>query len=1257
MIATLSLSALLLSCPAAVPQQQPVDTSELTAEMIVGHPGLLNGNVDSMRDDLLEALLNDRSSPLANVATHQALDLNDYGATRINPSVLARLIEGVHQGTASTNLRHLYFQELRRSRFQELSPQSLPERPSHGDDLYDNWFTNWRVLSPWGDLQHPTPLRAGTIPPDPRDKESLDPLNGQTRIWQQMLRNPNRTRISPDDYAWKHVGSGYAAIWVRTDPQVALLELHANSAMRAWWNGMPTFEDLREGLANQGDTHQAYVNVQAGWNLLLVQYQVGEDILLGGRLLSRDGRIIPYFEWEDINSSPELPMVPMPAETLDLPYWQPTGNDAWDVILRCVLALHHERPDIALATPEPTEMTPAQTAAWLHWQHRALAESYHLPTTVIRNRMMEIEARSTELSCNDLTLAFYAANRLQNEDKREEALTAARAIVSEHPEFYGARTLEAAILLELDGSGTLAKPALKALAKDFPHADWPLEQLQSIASNHGDRPTALDLAYARLTTSTDGGWDLVDMLLDGDAKQVAQARELLSRIEIEEPQHPNTKRLRRQLWRMDGKENNRLQELRAEVATAPHDIGAHWSLADYLLRHGQVAEATKAYENILSMDPSEEEALRLMQVLGRRNDASAFFQAFAPDVATQLAQRDNIAADNSTAMLLDCGMVYMLLDGGMIYRVHNLDLAMDRNGTEILHEMGVNGLPQIARVLTTDGEILEPHQVNGTLVMPSLDPGDVIETVFDRYVAGIHGSAGDPGFWQFSSFQQPFALSRWVIFVPEGAAGVLREQNFDGNHETQEWPGGKVHIFTRSNSDRLEPELLMPSELELLPWVAYGKDQPLEYTVEGWRDYFKWQSSLPADIELELREFLITLPQTGTNHEKAERIYAALTEMILDFEDDGDLIDVWTLKRGNPTYLLSTLYNLAGIPHEWSVLQTTAPELDEEPMDPFQSGENYQIPALRLADNGEEPTWIAILTRGTSFGDLPPAMLGASALILEGEDAYRIEEISREGLTELWDMDLTIAYSLGQSDDAAVVGSLTMRGVQGAGIREAISQLSPQEVDQALRQLSSQMVKGLDLNTAQVIDMDVTGGPLIVNFDGSIPGFVQRRGDKNGARLRIPELGLADGLGPAERTYPFVLRGTQRARVSVQLDTGMDWTIEYGPENSTEERDGFRYDFKVDKTAQHLLVRRTLEMRGTSIPATDFPGFIATMKELENQETRAVRLHEVIPVEEEISETSEEAAVNAEGRDEAVEDVTETVAKTVPVEEPAGDGN
>jgi tetratricopeptide (TPR) repeat protein len=1215
MIAILSLSALLLCSPATTPQEPGVDTSKLSAELIVGHPGLLSGDFESVRSDLLEAMLQDRSSPLLGAAANRVLQLAPYCPTPMDPSILAELIEGVDNGAASTDLRRLYFGELQRSRFQDLSPLQLPARPAHANDLFDSWFTHWRVLQPWGELDHPQPMRAGTVPPDPRQLEVVDPANGQTRTWQPLLRRSNQTLVRPDQYAWKSVGSGYAAIWLRAEPQVATLELHADEAVRAWWNGMPTFEALREGIDERQSLQQAYVTVQAGWNLLLVQYEVGDDLRLGGRLLTRDGRLLPSFEWQDDVNAPELPAVPMPAEILDVPYWEPAGTDPWNVILRCVLALQHDRADIALATPEPLDMTAQQMAAWLHWQHRALSEAYHLPASIMRNRLIEMEARSAELGCNNVMMEIFAARRLREEDKREEALTMARTLVAAHPNHYGARLLEASILLEIDSTGTLAKPALDALTESYPQADWPLLKLEEFADDHGDRAGALKYAKARLTTSPTAGWNLIGLLLESnEPAQVQLARTMLARIEVEEPQHPSTERLRRTLWRLEGKQGALLAELRADVTERPNFAGSYRALANYQLRHGALEEAVSAYQRVLELDPSHTATLQILKVLERRDDAATFFDTFGPDVMAQMAKRDSVASDNSTAMLLDSGMVYMLANGGMIYRVHNLDLAMDRNGTEILHEMGVSGEPQLARVITSDGGILEPHQVNGSLVMPSLDPGDVIETIFDRYMPGLFGVAGVPGDWRFSSFEKPFALSRWVIYVPNGATGFLREQNFDGTHEILDWQDGKVHIFTREDSPRLEPEVLMPSEMELLPWVAFGNDSTADRAAEDWRAYFRWQTSVPADIELELRAFLATLDQTGTHAEVAARIYDAISELILDFGDDGDLVDVWTLKRGNPTFLLATLYRLAGIPHEWAILQATAPELNETPMKTFASFGDFQLPALRIADNGEEPIWMFVMTRGTNFGDLDPSMLGAEAMILEPE-GHRIEEISREGLNDLWDMDLGIAYSVQTDDSADVTGKLTMGGVQGAAIREAISQLSPQEVDQALRQLSSQMVKGLDLRTAQVIDIEVAGGPLIIDFDGVIPDFVQRRENSNGARLRIPELGLADGLGPAERQYTFVLRAAQRVRTSVQLDAGPTWTLEYGPMNSTETREGFRYDFQVEKDAQHLMVRRTLEMRGVTIPAADFPGFIATMKELENQETRAVRLVEVIPEE------------------------------------------
>jgi hypothetical protein len=189
-----------------------------------------------------------------------------------------------------------------------------------------------------------------------------------------------------------------------------------------------------------------------------------------------------------------------------------------------------------------------------------------------------------------------------------------------------------------------------------------------------------------------------------------------------------------------------------------------------------------------------------------------------------------------------------------------------------------------------------------------------------------------------------------------------------------------------------------------------------------------------------------------------------------------------------------------------------------------------------------------------------------------------------------------------------VEGGLAITGAQGETLREQLAQVSPQQRDQAVRQITAQLVKGLDLTSSEIVGLETAGASLQLDFMGTIPGYVQRNGDKYGARLRLPELGLADGLGAAERELPFAFRDTLRMRVHAQLDTNESWILEYGPTDSHQEMEGFLYDFKVASDEFHLSVDRTLTMRGLVVEAADFPAFLETLRGYENQASRAVRL-------------------------------------------------
>lgn len=1191
-----------------IPDMGEVDASHLHARLLVAHPGLFSGDYDQVRRDWMTALQADRTSPLAAFTAQRLADLEDDCTEGLDPAVLGELIEGVDDGDASFALKKLYLREMRRSRFADV-------RPTFADDLFDDWFRHWRVLNGWGPLAPAQPMRVLADPPDPRLARVLDPNTGQEQLWRGLVRNANRTLVSPDSFAHLEAGTSYAALWLRADVEVAKLELHASEAFRAWWNGMPTFEDLHEGLTTADRIHRALIRVQPGWNLLLVEFETGSDIRLGGRLLTRDGRILPYHEWEDSSTSPDLPQIPMPVEAFGLQAHRPSGTDAFAQILRAEMSIQDQHAEQGLALAEPGAMDAATEAAWLLSRYRLLSYSGHLPNEIRRSRLMAMEADLKERGLFLIEAQLAEAQRLSWEDKSDDALEALRATLAIVPDNFRARILEAEILNEIDSSGTLAQPLLTALAAQFPKADEPLSLLQDLASDRDDRATEMAIGRQRMRVSGDEGSALIPLLIEGTEAERDEAEGLIQRLLAEEPRHASGIYYRNRLWNTEGRADRILEARQREVARQPERPAPLVRYGRSLMEHGQVALALEQFEKARALDPADSELRKLVTLLsGQADAAEVFFTAFAPDAAAQLAKRGAVEPNNSTAMLLDSGMVYFLPDGSYLYRTDNLDIALDRRGTEILHELPLAGQPLLAQVLDVEGRVLEPHQVEESWVMPSLDPGDVIATSYLREVRGLPGRAPSAGNWRFSSLEEDFILSRWVIFIPDGLPGRLVEHDFDGTHEILDWEGGKVHVFERHDSAKIEPEVLMPAANEILPWVEWGDDAPLEWEAEDWRRWFLWQTAVPADIALELEDYLASLALTGTDLERAQAIYAAVDEHVLDFDGGGDVTDVWTLRRGDPIYFLSALYTLAGIPHEWSALQSEAPELLDEPNRPFHDGSDYRVPALRLSDmqEGGEVVWLAPQSRGTAFGSLASQMMGAEAMVLEPE-GFRLEPISRAGLDDIWDLDLAIAYAIQPNESANVEGTIRITGAQGAAVREQIAQISPLQRDQAVRQITAQLVKGLDLTGSELPELETAGAPLTLVFTGNIPDFVQKSGDNYGARLRIPELGLGDGLGPAERELPFAFRQTMRMKVHVQLDTGGTWLIEYGPTDTRREEDGFLYDFKVAKGEHHLSVDRVLMMRGLELAPEAFPGFVADLKAFENQESRAVRLVPDLP--------------------------------------------
>ncbi|MEM7517817.1 MAG: hypothetical protein AAF368_12955, partial [Planctomycetota bacterium] len=444
--------------------------------------------------------------------------------------------------------------------------------------------------------------------------------------------------------------------------------------------------------------------------------------------------------------------------------------------------------------------------------------------------------------------------------------------------------------------------------------------------------------------------------------------------------------------------------LKKRCEDKPWDYELLWDLAQFRLERPETKRlAVEPLRQYVERHPRAEYMRDALARIGVPDEAEEFFEAFRADRDAALARRDEAPQDASTALLLDAGLVYFHPDGGTHSRFHQLEIALDRTGTEQLHEHDKAGYTRVAQVINSEGQIFEPIEVDGTWVMPSLDGGDVVEFEWDTYAQGEEGDAPELGFF-FAGFDKPYMHSSLAVYVPDGTPGEFKAfqlaQN-DVSWERQPWKNGTVHLFKAKHQERREPERGMPTPQETLPWVQYGSHETDANAIALWREQFAQNSTVAADLEAELRSTLIErgildLPGSVA---KAEGIWKLVYERILDWSSDGDTTDVWTLRRGDPLGLIGALLRIAEIPFDWGILYpATRPELNTSPVDDFMTLGDWEMPMIRLAPEteGAAPTYVSTLVRGMKFGELQEPVEGAKMWILSdsNEGEARTEEIS-----------------------------------------------------------------------------------------------------------------------------------------------------------------------------------------------------------------------------------------------------------------------
>lgn len=1173
---------------------------QLSPELLVAHPTLFDGRYAEARELQLQALEADPNSRWAYAAIRSIRSLNSYCGHQVDPARLEALARETRNAHVQLSVLRMLESDVRRKRFSD-SPYEID------GDLFSDFFDHWLCIGPLGRLDEPAVLWSQGADSDPHRVLSPEYIatNGQALQWRPVHRKQGSIGVFPErELHPSSGGTSFLLAFVEAPRNEALLEVWSERALQVYWNGELVHEELRAGLTRQDSRATIPLRLASGPNALVIRMQNGDSAVVGARLLNLDGTVLEN-SIESLDTT-ELALTSWPATApakLNIPVEEHLQSVPFERTVDMMVAIAASRQDKALAVPRPENAE--EIPAWLRMRHLAVRNASHLPAEVHRRFLLSIEAELDELGLKIPEIRAGVSERYMNEDQAQEALRIAEKLVAEHPQTPPFHWLHHRTLSALDDSGTLTRvAALETLEVLDDASSW-----RKLAADAGYREDAASVRkYMMRAVAADGGdsdvvVQLLDFLFAGTENDLTLAEGLIRRWRASEPFSS---------WLEDYE--FRAHAMRREYASIQAGLEdrisrreyqpSNWVLlAAFHLRHGNDDAARTALNRVLAMTPDDLWARKALAQLGDAGEAEQFFREFGPDREEALTLRDQ-AAGASTALILDSRMIFVREDGSTHNRTHQITLAIDRTGTEQLQEQPQQGETRVAQVLGSDGKIYEPILVDSSWVMPSLDPGDCVENVFDHYTEGAPGDAPDLGMWTFESFEQPFLLSRLVVYLPAGTPGRWEMESFAGIHAEVAWGNGTVHIFEMSERPRLEPEIASPSPPELLSWVDYGDDYESEFLAQYFLQDFAWQQDVADDVAVELRALADRVSAASDKSELARKLFEAVSEHVIAFDQSGDTTDVWYLERGNPTGLLAALYDMTGVAYEWAVPYPSAPpELDPNPARAFLTPNDVGAPWLRIANEDGEPTWLFIPDggRGYTFGRIPDS-LGGTRMLVMSSDGSRLETLPSPP-EDSWQVEVEIDIAIQDDKSAKAKVRFLMLDITGPLTRERLAQTEPQNREQAVRQMVARIVPGIDVEAWEIRNLNQRGADFEIVAEGTVSRFVRGSRKKPYFKLPWPHQRLSRFVGDGERNWPLALRTHTTERSTLQVHGCDAWRIAPTPESQTIERPGLYFQIQLGVEDNTLTAQQSMRIHGLSLPAEDVPELAKEIKAIEDLDT------------------------------------------------------
>lgn len=1117
-------------------------------------------------------------------------------------------------------------------------------------DAYPGWLARFSVLGPLGpfdDLDAARHEEARLSEPG-FDREHDGPLGAKLR-WLDRARAP-LDASTPRLDAVLGAREGHSLIAFRFDAERAApawLELDARDGKgafvfdvastqdRPWTYSIvdPSFDWKFNGAesgrvdfraAPRSALELAPVRVARGANVLVLSVETASEATFAVRLLDVDGEPLAGLVQPSRADARNYDDVRAPTgadaratDSVALVDALGAHGPCTDAVLGIALVLDG-RAALGLARAEAAYAAAPDDATIASLLGTVVRDAPHLPDAWRRNRARELYTKSIELDPQSYRAGLELARRLATEDKDEDALAKLNALGAAAPareeawfeleRIYAKLGLAVHAERAVDHLFEAPTPSYASYGRAAEHLDGAgratsayLALVRGVKANGANQPRLAELAGRAQSlglVAEAEAWQRLRIARAGNAQPMLELADLLVDLE-----------------RLDEAE----RVLADAAALLPFSAAPWTKRAELAHRRRDDSAERAALEHVLALEPSNRAARRGLAALAAGSPLgpiAAREQEIAARSARIYASYDPARWNESVVRVLDWSGTTVFADGGFEALVHTILHVRDLAACEAQGTQRFGG--EVLKVVThkSDGREIEPIESNGEYVMPSLEPGDFIETVtLESGAPSADGGVHLPR-WSFASVDEPFHVSHYEVVAPRTLEPVIARRHFgelaavdEGVESSSD--GTRRWTFESHDAARVALEPGAPSPEHFLPNVEFGVAPNRERLAASLAALASVSTRVTPPLEAAARGAIAGV--VGENAQ-AKTLFAWVAKN-LDKRNPRTFASATVAlltREGNPVWLYSALLDAVGIEHEVVFSRDVAPDADLDANEEFYDESRWlgrMLVVVRPKDGPE--AWCdpssQTLPYGTLLGNAPRAECFATR-------SKRFLLTPALPLIERVGQTLELVARVAADRSAEVEMRLGFSGNAGFAQKEGLRDLPDAQRKRVAAQIGSGIAPGFDLASFEFEGLDSADAPLTIVVKGKVKRFLDETGGDLAARFPLPPLHLGTQLtgGEGARRLPYhldnaiVLRGEAR----IELPEGFELDGD-GPSSNLEFESGtYTLTTEREGTARVWIVRRQLALPSFLIAKelyADWQTFVTAVDEVERPKLRLRR--------------------------------------------------